>query len=187
MNAAAHALSSASMKRPSQDLVALEGLYRQHYAMVRRLVERFGVEDAWVDDVAHDVFLELSRAEPEPRPAARERAWVAGVTRNLVLRHRRNLFRHIRRVRAVAAEQATESRGEQGRTDAARDLHVLLRQLSEEQRTVFVLSELEEWTAPEIASALGIKLPTVYSRLHAAREALTRALARVRARERGTP
>ncbi|MEZ4326489.1 MAG: sigma-70 family RNA polymerase sigma factor [Polyangiales bacterium] len=186
MTAITHALSSTRMKRPSQDLVALEGLYRRHHAMVRRLVERFGVEDAWVDDVTHDVFLEISRAEPELRPPARERAWVAGVTRNLVLRHRRNLFRHIRRVHAVAAEHPTVSHGEQGQSDAARDLHVLLDQLSEEQRTVFVLSELEEWTAPEIAAALGIKLPTVYSRLHAAREALTRALSRVRARERGT-
>jgi RNA polymerase sigma-70 factor (ECF subfamily) len=37
---------------------------------------------------------------------------------------------------------------------------------------VFSLTELEDMTAPEIASALGVNVNTVYSRLRIARRAL---------------
>jgi RNA polymerase sigma-70 factor (ECF subfamily) len=47
---------------------------------------------------------------------------------------------------------------------------------------VFVLSELEEMTAPEISAALGVNLNTVYSRLRAARRDFDAALVRHRLR-----
>ena len=40
------------------------------------------------------------------------------------------------------------------------------------------MAEVEQFTAPEIAQALGIKLNTVYSRLRLARARFERALAR---------
>jgi DNA-directed RNA polymerase specialized sigma24 family protein len=46
------------------------------------------------------------------------------------------------------------------------------------------MAELEGMTAPEIASALGIKPATVYSRLRLARAELQRVMIRQRARER---
>jgi RNA polymerase sigma-70 factor (ECF subfamily) len=45
----------------------------------------------------------------------------------------------------------------------------LLDQLSPDQRDVFVLAELEQLTAPEIAVATSTPLNTVYSRLRLAR------------------
>ena len=48
-----------------------------------------------------------------------------------------------------------------------------------------MLAELEEMTAPEIASALDIPLNTAYSRLRAARQAFEQALARHSARDKG--
>jgi len=50
---------------------------------------------------------------------------------------------------------------------------------------VFVLAELEQMSAPEIAEATGLKLNTVYSRLRLARAEMEKALERHRARERG--
>lgn len=38
-----------------------------------------------------------------------------------------------------------------------------------EQREVFVLTEFEDMSAPEIAALVGAPLPTVYSRLRLAR------------------
>ena len=64
-----------------------------------------------------------------------------------------------------------------------RVLHRLLDELDDDKRTVFVLAELEQTTAPEIADALGIPLNTVYSRLRAARIEFDKALARHRASE----
>jgi RNA polymerase sigma-70 factor (ECF subfamily) len=54
----------------------------------------------------------------------------------------------------------------------------LLDGLDEAKREVFVLAELEELSAPEIAQALGINLNTVYSRLRAARQTVEAAAAR---------
>lgn len=49
---------------------------------------------------------------------------------------------------------------------------------------MFLLAELEQMTAPEIARALEVKENTVYSRLRAARQEFDRTFARVRLRER---
>ncbi|MGC4069779.1 MAG: sigma factor-like helix-turn-helix DNA-binding protein [Polyangiaceae bacterium] len=54
----------------------------------------------------------------------------------------------------------------------------LLAKLDASKRETFVLAELEEMTAPEIAAALEVPLNTVYTRLRAARLELEAALAR---------
>ena len=69
--------------------------------------------------------------------------------------------------------------------DAVRVLETLLAPMSAEKREVFYLAELEGFTAPEIAEALGIRLSTVYSRLRAARAEFEEARARFQEREKG--
>jgi len=59
----------------------------------------------------------------------------------------------------------------------------VLSSLDEDQREVFVLCELEQLSAPEIASALEINVNTVYSRLRAARQDFDAALKRLRTRD----
>ena len=56
----------------------------------------------------------------------------------------------------------------------------VLEQLLDEQRVVFVMAEIEQFSVPEIATALGVKLNTVYSRLRLARAHFERALTRQR-------
>jgi RNA polymerase sigma-70 factor, ECF subfamily len=51
---------------------------------------------------------------------------------------------------------------------------------------VFVMAELDGYTAPEIAGALELPLNTVYSRLRTARQEFTTAVRRL-ARERTSP
>src|SRR5262249_38059685 len=68
--------------------------------------------------------------------------------------------------------------------DSVRLLHALLAELDEAKRTVFVLGELEELSAPEIAEALGENVNTVYARLRAARARFDAAFRRHRERER---
>jgi RNA polymerase sigma-70 factor (ECF subfamily) len=50
------------------------------------------------------------------------------------------------------------------------------------RRAVFVLHEIEELTAPEVADILSIPLNTVYSRLRVAREEVEQAIAQGEAR-----
>ena len=56
--------------------------------------------------------------------------------------------------------------------------------LSWEQRTVFLLVEMEEMTAPEVAETLGIPLGTVASRLRSARRSFDLAVRRLHSRQR---
>jgi len=67
--------------------------------------------------------------------------------------------------------------------EAARLVDRFLERLNENQRDVFVLAELEQLTAPEIATVLGAPLNTVYSRLRLARLEFAKAVARHRARD----
>lgn len=177
--------SIAAMSDTAAQRIELERLYLAHHALVFRLVSRLGVGAGNAEDVTHDVFMAIAGALTRRGEISSERAWVAGVARNVVLRHRRDIFRLLRRREAVALDAAMSSeRGENSDPEAILQMQSLLASLSEEQRVVFVLMELEDWTAPEVANAVGIKLPTVYSRHRAARLALEQALGRVRAQDR---
>jgi len=61
---------------------------------------------------------------------------------------------------------------------AARLLDALLAELDDAQREVFVLADLHDLSAPEIAEITGANLNTVYSRLRLARQSLAAAAAR---------
>jgi RNA polymerase sigma-70 factor (ECF subfamily) len=62
--------------------------------------------------------------------------------------------------------------------EALRLVDAFLASLDADKRNVFILAELEQMSAPEIASALSVKLNTVYSRLRAARQAFSEMLER---------
>jgi RNA polymerase sigma-70 factor (ECF subfamily) len=68
------------------------------------------------------------------------------------------------------------------RANAARIVHAFLDRLDDERRAVFVMAELEQMTAPEIALALSANVNTVYSRLRAARSQFEDMLAHLHGR-----
>jgi RNA polymerase sigma-70 factor (ECF subfamily) len=69
------------------------------------------------------------------------------------------------------------------RLEGVRLLHRLLDALADDKRVVFVLAELEQMSAPEIAAAIGVNVNTVYARLRAARRDFEQAVAREQARD----
>ena len=62
------------------------------------------------------------------------------------------------------------------RLDARGDLERALKELSEAKRITLLLAEVEGLSCPEIAAALAVPVGTVWTRLHAARRELRRAL-----------
>ena len=76
------------------------------------------------------------------------------------------------------ADAAPGPHEEAATAEALRRLALLLGALDEPKREVFVLFELEQMSAPEIAEALGINVNTVSSRLRAARRAFEAAVER---------
>ncbi len=174
----------------ARELPPLEELYDAHFDFVWRSARRMGVPDAAVDDVVQEVFLVVHRRRDDFEGRSSVKTWLFGILLRVVADHRR---RHRRKgglaplPEGLAAEPDRSCPAEQAaRNDKVRLLHALLEQLDEDKRAVFVLAELEQLTAPEIAEALGgIKLNTVYSRLRVARKQFDEALARHRAREAG--
>lgn len=163
----------------------LEAVYQAHQAFVWRSVQRLGIPAASADDAVHDVFLVVARRLHEFRAEAQLRTWLFAIALRVAQRYRRTQARRLRK------EEAIRDAGELGPAPSAEDrraaadlLHRLLQTLPEDRRAVFILIELEGMTAPEVAEAFRLKLPTVYSKLRAARLELEKAVQREEARER---
>ncbi len=157
-------------------------IYDAHFTFVWRVLRRLGVQPASLDDAAQDVFLVVHRRLAEV-PADATRPWLFGVVRRVAADHRRSVTRRGAEPlgdgpEPVAAAGAGPERSLE-RAEAARVVHGLLERLSDEHREVFVLAELEQMAAPEIATAIGVPLNTVYSRLRAARAAFEKQAARL--------
>lgn len=151
----------------------VEDLFRTHYPFVRRVLRYWGVPPSGLEDAAQDVFVVVTRSVERIRDDVDVRSWLLGIARRVARNHRRSdLRRKIRRL-ALRAETSTAPAPSLSHRHERAALAVqLLQDLPEKQRVVVVLADLEGWTAPEIAEALGLKLNTVYSRLRLARRRL---------------
>ncbi|SFE34397.1 RNA polymerase sigma factor, sigma-70 family [Nannocystis exedens] len=163
---------------------SFEALFREHFGFVYRNLRRLGVPPAAVEDAVQEVFLVVLRRPDAPITSVR--GWLYGIARRIAWRQRRSVGRQNRLAQAFADEapRALDGAVAVAEREAAELLERFLGQLDEDKRAVFLLAELEQMTAPEIARALEVKENTVYSRLRAARQEFDRTFARVRLRER---
>lgn len=168
-----------------------EAIYDLYFDFAWRNLRRLGVPDALLDDAAQEVFLVVHRrlADVEERAL---KQWIFGIVLRVARDTRRWLKRkspHTQRADAIveadsiADDRAPRPDERTERSEAARLLHKLLDALDDEKRAVFVLAELEQMTAPEIAEALSVNLNTVYARLRAARREFEQAAQREQARD----
>lgn len=171
------------------DASALPRLVELHADFVWRSLRRLGVPASAVDDGAQQVFLTL-QSKIEQVIVGRERAFLFSVAIHVAAHARRSLARR----REVFDESALDSIDPRPGPDARLDeeraraiLDAILDSMSDELRTVFVMSEVEEMTMAEIAFAIGIPPGTVASRLRRAREEFAAAARRFRARLAGPP
>lgn len=152
----------------------LEALYRDHFRFVWRSARRLGVAPSLLDDVVQDVFMIVQRQLPSYEPRCSPRAWLFAITRRVAADHRRTLRR---RGGVLSLHEETYSRLSEGplqhamnkeRSDAVIEF---LGTLDDSHREVFILRELEQLRAPEIAEAVNANTNTVYSRIRSARRA----------------
>jgi RNA polymerase sigma-70 factor (ECF subfamily) len=167
---------------------SFQSVYDGYVDYVWRTVCRLGVRGAAVDDVTQEVFVVVHRKLGEFEGRASLKTWLFQIARRAVHDYRRTLARKGlpegsgAEVDAIAADPRAGPDASASRSQAVRLLYELLDKLDDEKREVFILADIEQLPAPEIAWALGIKPNTVYSRLRLAREAFNVALARHRAR-----
>jgi RNA polymerase sigma-70 factor, ECF subfamily len=158
---------------------------RSHFDLVLRRLRRLGVPASDLDDAAQDVFVVAARRIDDLLVDC-ERAFLLGTAARVASTRRRTARRH--------RQDVTESLEEHHAEPSALDPHAelvlarpllrgLLSGLSDDTRAVFVLAEVEELAAPEIAERLAIPIGTVGSRLRRARNELRGAAKRLSARE----
>ena len=162
--------------------ISFEQLYRDNFEFVVRSARRLGVQPAWMDDVAQEVFVVASRKLAGFEGRSKVRTWLFSITHRVVQGHRRWSKRHDRRRDALAREPSRVD-DPYPRAQAADTLVTLLQTLPEKYQTVFILGELEGMTSAEIAEGLGLNPNTTYSRLREARKKMAEAVAQHRATE----
>lgn len=169
-------------------------VYDQHVRFVWRTLRRLGVPDDDCDDALQDVFLVVHRKLGEFRPEAPIQHWLFRLAASVARDHRRSRRRKDPRqhgLTPIGGDEEVADVGQRGplevaeQTAAARLIRDLLQELDEAKREVFILADLEQLTAPEIAEVLELPLNTVYSRLRRARAEFEEALMRHRTRSAG--
>jgi RNA polymerase sigma-70 factor (ECF subfamily) len=151
---------------------AFEALYRRHFDFVFRSVRRLGIAEAQVDDVVQEVFLIALRRLSDFQPGSNARAWLFSIASRTSANHRRVQRRNLLRS-APLADYPDSAAGPFERvmcSDAARVLQRFLDGLSDDKRDLFILSELEELTGPELAATFDANLNTMYARIRCLRQ-----------------
>jgi RNA polymerase sigma-70 factor (ECF subfamily) len=150
-----------------------DALYAEHFEFVWRTLRRLGVRHEDLDDAAQDVFIVFLRRRAEFRQESSCRTWLFGIASNVAHQYRRKASRRAQTTPVTDSQRAPQPSPLEraSSTEALRVIDAFLASLDDSKRDVFILSELEQMSAPEIAEALGVKLNTVYSRLRAARQA----------------
>jgi RNA polymerase sigma-70 factor (ECF subfamily) len=153
---------------------------RAHAAFVYRVLLHLGVPEDRVEDASQEVFLVVLRQLPAFEGRSAATTWLYGICRNVAHSERRRR----RRAPELPTDDLPETvvqaaqEGDLWARRAHARLIWALGELKEEQRTAFVLYEIEELTLEEIAAAEGAPLTTIHSRIKVARERLQALLRR---------
>ena len=154
---------------------ALGELYDRHHEAIRRFLARATSDAEDVDDLAHATFLAAAKAAGRYDGRASCRPWLVGIAVQFLRRRRRSFARLVAVLSSVGGTR-TAVVDPRPALQARRDVERALRQISEPKRITFLMAEVEGLSCPEIAAALRIPIGTVWTRLHAARGELRRAL-----------
>jgi RNA polymerase sigma-70 factor (ECF subfamily) len=152
-------------------------VYRSEFDRVWRLLIRLGAARSELEDLAHEVFLIALRRWDTYDRSRPVRPWLFGIAYRVASDARRQ------RGRSSSESDDSEELPAAGTPESAvadaqarLQLQRAMDSLDIEKRAVFVMHDVDDCTAPEVAEALQIPLNTVYSRLRRAREDVAQAL-----------
>ena len=163
----------------------LRVVVRNHWGLVERSLRRFGVPAAELDDAAQEVLIVAARRLDDFTESF-ERPFLIGTATRVASTRRRTIRRRREEVTDVFDDCATPLLGPAEESELLLrrpELEKVLSSMSPETRAVFLLAEVEELSAGDIAERLGIPVGTVGSRLRRARLEVRAAARRLEARE----
>jgi RNA polymerase sigma-70 factor, ECF subfamily len=149
-------------------------IFDREFSYVWTSLRRLGVAPRDLEDVTHDVFVEVFRNLARYDATRPLRPWLFAFAFRFASDYRR-LARH----RVEVYEEPAGASADPPADDvvAARELRAVIMKALDSiellRRGVFILHELDARPMAEIAETLGIPLNTAYSRLRVAREEFT--------------
>nr|WP_275936604.1 sigma-70 family RNA polymerase sigma factor [Labilithrix luteola] len=165
-------------------LAEFRPLFREHFRFVCVTLRRLGVREGDVEDVAQEVFVVVHRKLDSYDPADPARLWLFAICLRTASAYRR-LARHRRQVQQDPEREVADSDPLAddliAREQSRRLVLTALDSIELERRAVFVMHDLEEFSANQISETLSVPVNTVYSRLRRAREEFRKAIQRLRA------
>jgi RNA polymerase sigma-70 factor (ECF subfamily) len=168
--------------------MTFEQIYETHFDLVWRLLRRFGVSESDAPDAAQEVFLVVHRKLPEFEQRSKVSTWLYGICLRVAADRRRRPEARIQKSSddelIDVPDDKNDAYDDLVRRQGLEQLDRILDTMTFEQRTVFVLFEIEECEGDEIAGLLQVPIGTVRSRLRLAREAFRIGVERAQARAR---
>jgi RNA polymerase sigma-70 factor (ECF subfamily) len=175
------------------DHSAFESLMRRHNGRLFRVARAILKNDADAEDALQDAYLDAFRHIEAFRGGSTLATWLTRIVINRALMCLRGGKRH-GIVVPFAEQREEDARGEATgevedltadspadatlRTEMRRTIERRIDELPSVFRTVFVMREVEEMSAEEVAKCLGIPSATVRTRLFRARALLRQSLSR---------
>jgi RNA polymerase sigma factor (sigma-70 family) len=159
----------------SGEIGALGELYDRYHRGLRLFVARATSDAEDVDDLVHATFLAAAKTANryDGRPSCRP--WLVGIAVRLLRRRRRAFGTLVAVISSLRGAKPTTTDPRSAML-ARSDVERALARVSEAKRVVLLMAEVEGWSSEEIATALGLPIGTVWSRLHAARRELREVL-----------
>lgn len=159
-------------------------LFRAHFRFVCVTLRRLGVRDGDVEDVAQEVFLVVHKKLDTYDTERPIKLWLFAFCLRTASDYRR-LARHHRLVHqdsdTTLAHAGPLPDDQLAAEESRRLVLTALDSVDPDRRAVFVMHDLNEVSASDIAEMLSIPVNTVYSRIRLARDDFRKAVQRIRA------
>ncbi len=162
--------------------LAMRDVYSAYAAYVWNTLRRLGAPASDLDDLTHDVFVQVQRHLDDYDSTRPMKPWLFGFAFRVISQHRRRGRRHKEGPGETgnAVDPAPLADERLAIEDDQRLVLAALGAIESERRAVFVLYELDGVTIDEIARTMSIPVNTTYSRLRVARAEFRAAVTRLR-------
>jgi RNA polymerase sigma factor (sigma-70 family) len=178
---AAAALTALARRAGAGDPIAARHFLRTVWPKIGRVVVGvLGTRHPELEDVVQQTLIAVSQALPAFRGDCHPTGYASRIALHVALRARRKAATRRARSETLARYSLSEPElahdEELGRERRKRVMRDLLAELPEEQADALGLRVLLGWSLEEVATASGVPLNTVRSRVRLAKEALRRRL-----------
>jgi RNA polymerase sigma-70 factor, ECF subfamily len=164
--------------------IGIAELFALHHRQVAVWVRRLGGPGIEIEDSVQEVFLLALRRLHRFKGRERLIVWLYRITEHVVLHQRRRLWRRGRILSGSPTEELAAEVPSPGplpvdqvaKVQALRLMYDVLDRMSEPNRTLFILFEIEGHSGQEIAELKDARVSTVWVWLHRARAEFRRQL-----------